>query len=190
LLAHKIWEDDTNARGGLLGRTVKLVYYDDQTNPAAVPGIYAKLLDVDKVDLIIGGYGTNMLAPAMPVVIHRNKLLVGLFGLAVNSEFNYPKYFSMVPNGPQPKLALTKGLFDTAMAQNSKPTTVAIVGRGTGLMPHSAHSRGVIRRRNHICENPASETRRMVFLRSIKIDCAFFRFGPMDGQDDHWHRAQ
>jgi branched-chain amino acid transport system substrate-binding protein len=108
LLAHKIWEDDTNARGGLLGRTVKLVYYDDQTNPAAVPGIYAKLLDVDKVDLIIGGYGTNMLAPAMPVVIHRNKLLVGLFGLAVNSEFNYPKYFSMVPNGPQPKLALTK----------------------------------------------------------------------------------
>jgi branched-chain amino acid transport system substrate-binding protein len=130
LLAHKIWEDDTNARGGLLGRTVKLVYYDDQTNPAAVPGIYAKLLDVDKVDLIIGGYGTNMLAPAMPVVIHRNKLLVGLFGLAVNSEFNYPKYFSMVPNGPQPKLALTKGFFDTAMAQNSKPTTVAIVGGG------------------------------------------------------------
>src|SRR5215470_6875798 len=69
LLAQKIWEEDVNARGGLLGRPVKLIYYDDQTNPSTVPGIYAKLIDVDKVDLIIGGYGTNMLAPAMPLVI-------------------------------------------------------------------------------------------------------------------------
>src|SRR6516164_2609248 len=58
LLAHKIWEEDVNARGGLLGRPVKLIHYDDQTNPATVPGIYTKLLDIDKVDLIIGGYGT------------------------------------------------------------------------------------------------------------------------------------
>src|SRR5216684_4602051 len=65
LLAQKIWEDDVNAKGGLLGRPVKLLVYDDQTNPATVPGIYTKLLEVDKVDLIIGGYGTNMLAPAM-----------------------------------------------------------------------------------------------------------------------------
>jgi len=54
LLAQKIWEEDVNAKGGLLGRPVKLVYYDDQSNPSTVPGIYAKLLDVDKVDLIIG----------------------------------------------------------------------------------------------------------------------------------------
>src|SRR6266702_5310631 len=78
LLAQKIWAEDTNAKGGLLGRPVKLVYYDDQTNPATVPGIYTKLLDVDKVDLIIGGYGTNMLAPAMPVVIQKKKMLIGL----------------------------------------------------------------------------------------------------------------
>jgi branched-chain amino acid transport system substrate-binding protein len=128
LLAQKIWEEETNAKGGLIGRPVKLVYYDDQTNPASVPGIYAKLLDVDKVDLIIGGYGTNMLAPAMPIVIQRNKMFLGLFGLAVNSEFDYPKYFSMVPNGPQPKASVTEGFFATAMAQNPKPQTVAMVG--------------------------------------------------------------
>ena len=128
LLAQKIWEEETNAKGGLLGRLVKLVYYDDQTNPASVPGIYAKLLDVDKVDLIIGGYGTNMLAPAMPIVIQRNKMFLGLFGLAVNSEFDYPKYFSMVPNGPQPKVSVTEGFFATAMAQDPKPQTVAMVG--------------------------------------------------------------
>jgi branched-chain amino acid transport system substrate-binding protein len=127
LLAQKIWEEDINAKGGLLGRPVKLVYYDDQTNPASVPGLYQKLLDIDKVDIVIGGYGTNLLAPAMPVVIQKKKMLIGLFGMAVNSEFNYPNYFSMIPLGPTPKSAATKGFFQAAVAQNPKPETVAIV---------------------------------------------------------------
>src|SRR5499425_330856 len=127
LVAMKIWEEDVNAKGGLLGRPVKLVYYDDQSNPSTVPGIYTKLLDVDKVDLIIGPYATAQIAPAMPIVIQRNKVFITLLGLAVNSEFKYPNYFSMIPVGPDPKPALTKGFFDTAMAQNPKPQTVAIV---------------------------------------------------------------
>ncbi|HWE21223.1 MAG TPA: amino acid ABC transporter substrate-binding protein [Hyphomicrobiaceae bacterium] len=127
LLAQKIWEEDVNAKGGLLGRPVKLIYYDDQTNPSTVPGIYSKLLDIDKVDLIIGGYGTNMLAPAMPLVMQRKKLFIGLLGLGVNSEFNYPNYFVMIPSGQDPKPSFTKGLIDLAMAQNPKPQTVAIV---------------------------------------------------------------
>jgi branched-chain amino acid transport system substrate-binding protein len=127
LLAQQIWEEDVNAKGGLLGRPVKLVYYDDQTNPATVPALYQKLLDLDKVDIVIGGYGTNLLAPAMPVVIQKKKMFIGLFGMAVNTEFNYPKYFSMIPLGPTPKTAMSKGFFEAAMAQNPKPQTVAIV---------------------------------------------------------------
>jgi branched-chain amino acid transport system substrate-binding protein len=126
LLAQKIWEEDTNAKGGLLGRPVKLIYYDDQTNPATVPGIYAKLLDVDKVDLIIG-YGTNLLASAMPIAMQRKKVFIGLLGTAVNSELHYPNYFSMMPTGPEPKTAITRGFFDAAMAQNPKPRTVGII---------------------------------------------------------------
>jgi hypothetical protein len=83
-----------NAKGGLLGRPVKLVYYDDQSNPATIPGIYTKLLDVDKVDLVVSGYATNMIAPALPIVMGHNRTFLSLFGLATNSEFNYPKYFS------------------------------------------------------------------------------------------------
>ncbi len=127
LLAQQIWEDDINAKGGLLGRPVKLVYYDDQSNPSTVPGIYTKLLDVDKVDLIIGGYATAMLAPAMPVVMQRGKVFIGLLGLGVNTAFDYNKYFVMIPSGPDPKPAFTEGFFQIAMAQNPKPTTVAIV---------------------------------------------------------------
>ena len=127
LLAQKIWEEDVNARGGLLGRPVKLIYYDDQTNPATVPGIYARLLDVDKVDLIIGPYGTNLQAPAMPIAMQRKKVFLGLIATAVNSAFNYPNYFSIAPNGPEPKRSYTKGFVDLAVRQNPRPQTVAIV---------------------------------------------------------------
>jgi branched-chain amino acid transport system substrate-binding protein len=127
LLAQKIWEEDINKKGGLLGRPVKLVYYDDQTNPGTVPGIYSKLLDIDKVELIIGGYGTNMLAPAMPLVMQRKKVFIGLLGLGVNTEFNYPNYFVMIPSGVDPKPSFTKGFIELAMKQNPKPQTVAIV---------------------------------------------------------------
>ena len=72
LLAMQIWEAEVNAKGGLLGRPVKLVYYDDQSNPATIPGLYTKLLDVDKVDLIVSGYATNMIAPAMPIIMQHN----------------------------------------------------------------------------------------------------------------------
>src|SRR6202790_655806 len=77
LLAQKIWEEDINAKGGLLGRPVKLVYYDDKSSPAEVPAIYTKLLDIDKVDLVIGPYATAQIAPAMPIVIQKKRTFIG-----------------------------------------------------------------------------------------------------------------
>jgi branched-chain amino acid transport system substrate-binding protein len=93
-----------------------------------VPGIYTKLLDVDKVDFIVSGYGTNLIAPAMPIAIQHNRLFLGLFGLAVNSHFHYPKYFSMLPTGPDPARAFVAPFFQVVMAQKPKPKTLAIVG--------------------------------------------------------------
>jgi len=126
LLGAKIWEEQTNAKGGLLGRPVKLFYYDDQSNPSTIPGIYTKLLDVDKCDLVVGPYATAQAAPAMPVVIQKGKVFISLFALAVNSAFHYPKYFAMLPSGPDTKPAFTEGFFQVAAAQNPKPTTVAM----------------------------------------------------------------
>jgi branched-chain amino acid transport system substrate-binding protein len=138
LLAMQIWEADINAKGGLLGRPVKLIYYDDQSNPATIPGLYTKLLDVDKVDLVISGYATNMIAPAMPIVMQHNRTFLSLFGLAVNSEFKYPKYFSFTPTGgPEPKQSFAAGFFAVAMAQDPKPQTLAMVGADAEF-PHNA----------------------------------------------------
>jgi branched-chain amino acid transport system substrate-binding protein len=129
LLAQQIWAEEVNAKGGLLGRPVKLVYYDDQSNPALVPGIITKLLDVDKVDILIGGNGTNMLAPALPIVMQHDLTFLGLFGLDVNSEFHYANYFSMIPaGGEHPREAFSQGFFAVAAAMNPKPQTIALVG--------------------------------------------------------------
>src|SRR6201990_3159357 len=80
LLSKQIWAEEINARGGLLNRPVKLVYYDDQTNAATVPGIYAKLIDVDKVDLVMGA-ATNLIVAAMPQVMQHNKMVMVLLAL-------------------------------------------------------------------------------------------------------------
>jgi branched-chain amino acid transport system substrate-binding protein len=128
LLATKMWAEDANAKGGVMGREVRLVYYDDQSNPSTVPGIYAKLLDIDKVDLVASGYATNMIAPAMPMVIERGLVFIGLFGLAINDQFRYERYFAIVPGGDDPRLTYSEGFFDVAMTMEPKPATAAIVG--------------------------------------------------------------
>src|SRR4051794_16707103 len=56
LVTYQLWVEKVNARGGLIWLKVDLVYYYDQSNPATVPAIFSKLLDVDKVDLVLSGY--------------------------------------------------------------------------------------------------------------------------------------
>ena len=75
---------------------------------------------------MLGAYATNMVAPAMPVVIQKGKIFISLFALDVNGEFNYPKYFSVLPTGPETKASFTEGFFQVAMQQNPKPQTVAL----------------------------------------------------------------
>jgi branched-chain amino acid transport system substrate-binding protein len=127
LLGAQIWADEVNKAGGLLGRQVELVAYDDQSNPGLVPGIYSKLLDVDKVDLLLSN-NTNQTAPAMPTIIQHKRLIMGMFALAINEQFKYPGYFQIQPYGPNGKDSLTRGFFDNAIAMDPKPTTVALVG--------------------------------------------------------------
>jgi branched-chain amino acid transport system substrate-binding protein len=127
LVALEIWRDDINAAGGLLGRPVELVYFDDQSNPANVPGIYTKLLSVDKVELLLGPYATNMAAPAMPVIMNAGKTTISLLAIGVNRHFSYDRYFSMVPVGPDGVKAFSRGYFELAAAQQPRPKTVAMI---------------------------------------------------------------
>lgn len=84
-------------------------------------------MDEHDVDLVIGGYGTNTLLPAMPLMVERERFFVGLMGLGVNNELRYPNYFAMIPTGPDPNTALTEGFFALAAEQTPRPQTVALV---------------------------------------------------------------
>jgi branched-chain amino acid transport system substrate-binding protein len=126
-LAHDIWREDINSRGGLLGRPVELICYDDHADASRVPGIYKRLMDEDGVDLVVGGYGTNSLLPAMRLIMERQRFFVGLMGLGVNNLLAYPNYFAMIPTGQDPNAALTEGFFALAAEQSPRPATVALL---------------------------------------------------------------
>ena len=100
LLGIEIWRDDINARGGLLGRKVELVVYDDKSSAAETPAIYSKLLDVDKVDILFAPYATVPTAPIMPLVKQRGLLLMGNFSFQVNSKVGHDMWFNNAPWGP------------------------------------------------------------------------------------------
>jgi branched-chain amino acid transport system substrate-binding protein len=137
--ALEMWRDDVNAKGGLLGRPLELVIYDDQSAPANVPNIYTKLIQVDKVDLLLGPYGTNFVAPVMPTIIQNNKMTISFTAIGINDQFRYPKYFSMVSVGPEGNNAFSIGFFDLAAAQTPKPETVAILAADAEFAQSAAH---------------------------------------------------
>src|SRR6201995_3249852 len=99
-LGIEIWRDDVNAKGGLLGRKVELVIYDDKSSASETPAIYSKLLDVDKVDLLFAPYATVPTAPLMPLVKQRGLLLIGNFSFQVNSKVGHDMWFNNAPWGP------------------------------------------------------------------------------------------
>ncbi len=138
IIALELWRDDVNAHGGLLGRPVELVYYDDQSNPGNVPGIYTKLNTVDKVDLLLGPDATNMAAAAMPVVMQHNMTTISILAVDVNRHFHYSRYFDMIPVGPEGTKAFSKGFFVLAAEQKPKPQTVAIVAADAEFSKTSA----------------------------------------------------
>jgi branched-chain amino acid transport system substrate-binding protein len=127
-VAHDVWAAEINAKGGLLGRPVELVRYDDQSSGAQVPAIYTKLLDVDKVDLVVSGYATAIIAPAMPIVMQHEMAFVTLLGSGTNAEFNYDRCFNIGPSGSDTKVNLAKGYFTIASGLDPKPKMLAIAG--------------------------------------------------------------
>ncbi|MGA8616864.1 MAG: amino acid ABC transporter substrate-binding protein [Xanthobacteraceae bacterium] len=138
LAALQIWRDDVNAKGGLLGRPVEFVFYDDQSNPANIPSLYTKLIEVDKVDLLIGPYATNMVAPAIPVMMQYKKTTIGILANAANSKFHYDQYFSMLPTGPEPQKSFAYGFFQLAAGATPRPKTVAIVAADAEFAQNAA----------------------------------------------------
>jgi branched-chain amino acid transport system substrate-binding protein len=96
-LALQMWAEDINSRGGLLGRKVEIIGYDDQANPSLTPGIFSRLVDLDKVDLLIAPYGTVPAAAIMPFAKERRLLVIGHIGYQINSKAKHEMWFNNSP---------------------------------------------------------------------------------------------
>jgi branched-chain amino acid transport system substrate-binding protein len=114
VIGYELWRDDVNAGGGLLGRPVELIVYDDQSAPANAPGIYSKLVDVDQVDFLFTPYGANLTATIMPFVRQRDQLAIGILTLASNDQVQHDKFFQAAPWGPDGATNWARGFFDVA----------------------------------------------------------------------------
>ena len=120
LAGYELWREDVNKAGGLLGRPVEFVTYDDQSSVAQIPSLYSKLIDIDKVDILIGPYGANLTAPLMPILKARDRFCIGMFPLGANDGFRLDKFFQSVPWGPNAPEDWAQGFFDIAKANGCK----------------------------------------------------------------------
>jgi branched-chain amino acid transport system substrate-binding protein len=136
VIGYELWRDDVNAAGGLLGRKVELVIYDDQSLPANVPGIYSKLTDIDKVDFLFSPYGANLTAAVMPLAKQRDRFIVGIHTLAANDTAKHDKYFVNAPWGPNGAESYASGFFDVAKSEGVKK--MAILAADTEFTKTSA----------------------------------------------------
>lgn len=124
VIGYELWRDDINAAGGLLGRKVELVSYDDQSLPATVPGIYSKLVDVDQVDFLFSPYGANLTAPVMPFAKQRDRFIIGILTLASNDRVKHDKFFQAAPWGPNGAEDWARGFFELANAEGIKKMAI------------------------------------------------------------------
>jgi branched-chain amino acid transport system substrate-binding protein len=124
VIGYELWRDDINAAGGLLGRKVELVIYDDQSLASNVPGIYSKLADIDQADFLISPYGTNLTAAVMPFAAQRDRVIVGLHTLACNENLRHSKFFCIAPWGPNGAQNWAAGFFELALGQDVKKIAI------------------------------------------------------------------
>lgn len=125
-LTGEIYVEQLNKKNGLLGRPVEWVLKDDQSKPELARTLYEQLITVDKVDLIIGPYGTPNIVSAMGVAQRYGKMLVH-HTMGIPSLAKYDMQFPAWSVGPNPETTVPNALFDALAALPKPPKTIAIV---------------------------------------------------------------
>ncbi|MBK9133039.1 MAG: amino acid ABC transporter substrate-binding protein [Betaproteobacteria bacterium] len=129
-LIHKvvgeIFIEQTNKKGGWLGRPLEWILKDDQSKPDLARTLYEQLVTVDKVDLLMGPYATPGILSAMGVAQRYGKVLVHhTFGIP--SLAKYENSFPAWSLGEDPGNTVPATVFDALAAGPKPPKTVAVV---------------------------------------------------------------
>jgi branched-chain amino acid transport system substrate-binding protein len=129
---YQLCEKDLNARGGLLGRPVQLLVYDDQSTPATGVRLYEKLITEDKVDAVMGPYSSAISEAVATVTEKYSKVNVSPLAATTSIFKKGRKYMFMVIS---PAEVYLEGLVDIAAKRGLK--TIAIINEDT-LFPKTS----------------------------------------------------
>jgi ABC-type branched-subunit amino acid transport system substrate-binding protein len=125
-IAAEIFVERLNQENGLVGRPVELIVLDDQSKPDVTRRLYEKLITEDKVDLVMGPYGTSAILAAMDVAQRHQKMLIHS-SFAMPHLATYAMQIPVLPLGPEPNHTIPSTVFEVLGATSSPPKTVAIV---------------------------------------------------------------
>ena len=117
---------DLNAKGGVLGRKLEFVVYDDQSTPATAVRLYEKLITEDKVDGVMGPYSSPVSEAAANVTEKYKKIMVAPLAATTSIFRKGRKYIFMVIS---PAEGYLEGVVDMAAKRGLK--TVAVVNEDT-----------------------------------------------------------
>lgn len=125
-IVSEVFVAQVNAKGGWLGRPVEYVLLDDQSKPDVARALYERLLGVEKVDLILGPYGTAAILAAMGVAQRYHKIFIqntmGTPDLAT-----YEWHFAANVLGAKPDITNSGILMDALQSTGHPPKTAALV---------------------------------------------------------------
>src|SRR5262245_15152355 len=124
---YDLWLERINKKGGLLGRPVKMNIYNDESTPTVAQSLYNRLLDQDKVDLVLAPYTTFVGGAIVPIVMSHKKVLFngGFVGINIfknNKGWIVGSYTYQEPD-------YTRGVFELikSLPENQKPKRAAIL---------------------------------------------------------------
>ena len=124
---YESWADDVNKKGGLLGRPVKLIIYDDESSADKAVTYYERAITMDKVDLVFGGYPGTACVALMPLVEKYGKVFVGQGGHMKSFDQGFTYTFGSPPLMGEWSYLSTGGLLDDLIPKKDWPKSASLL---------------------------------------------------------------
>lgn len=122
--AYTLWMETVNAQGGINGHQVEIIFNDDKSDPATNAKLLDKLIVSDKVDLLLGGFGSSQVFAGVPVAERSSfPLISGGASSDKLFERGFKYYFSTLGRATEE----VRGCVDVFAAMDPKPKTAAII---------------------------------------------------------------
>ena len=149
-IGYETWLEAVNEKGGISGRPVQMIIYDDQSDPTSTKSLYQKLVSVDNVDLLLGPYAASEALAAAPIAEQNNMVMINpITASKALYESDYEWQFKTTTGGGELVCQPLFDLFDT-LPSDAKPHTIAIaVAASEGFLPIAEEARNIAGNRSY-----------------------------------------